>query len=358
MYINKIHYLCNVDRLIREGACIYKSTFIDLQNSFQKVVGTMTDIIEKLGYLSSGSRLRRIYEKLQIDGDKAYKEAEINFKASWFPVYYVLAQSPAPQTVMGITNKISFSHITVKNIVKELEKEGLVEIAPNPDDKRSKLIQLSNSGQKLLKQLEPLWWRFSQSLEQLMTDGHPDIQNILQRIDRSVTKIPLNERVTEENRSPICILDYRPSLKKHFYQLAAPWLLDVLNGALETEDRFTLHNPDIAYVKPGGFVFFAQYQDKIVGCVALKRLDDDTFEFAKLFIKNDYRQLGIATKLIERCISRCIENQARELWLQTTMGMPKAHQLYYKLGFEDKEAPPQMEVLQRTEKIMYLDLTK
>ena len=204
----------------------------------------MTNIIDKLGYLSSGSRLRRIYEKLQIDGDKVYREAGINFKASWFPVYYTLAQSTGPQTVMGITSQISFSHITVKNIVKELEKEALVEIAPNPGDKRSKLIQLSTTGQKLLKQLVPLWRKFAQSLEQLMTDGHPDIQNILQRVDRAVTKVPLNERVTGARRSPICILDYRPSLKKHFYQLAAPWLLDVLNGEIANENRLTLHRSE------------------------------------------------------------------------------------------------------------------
>lgn len=315
----------------------------------------MADIIEEIGYLSSGSRFRRIYEKLQIDGDKVYKEAQVNFKASWFPVYYVLSKSTGPQTVMGITHQISFSHITVKNIVKELEKESLVVVSPNPEDKRSKLIQLSADGQKLLKQLEPLWKKFSQALQQMMTSGHPDIQNILQRIDQEVTKRPLTQRVAKDATSPVFILDYRPSLKQHFYKLAAPWLLDVLDGALETEDRFTLHNPDIAYVKPGGFVFFAQYEGKVVGCVALKRLDDNSFEFAKLFVKTEYRQLGIATKLIERCITRCIENQAAELWLQTTLRMTKAHQLYYKLGFQDRAAPPQMDVLERTEKIMCID---
>ena len=63
-----------------------------------------------------------------------------------------------------------------------------------------------------------------------------------------------------------------------------------------------------------------------------------------------------ATKLIERCISRCIENEATELWLQTTIGMPQAHKLYYKLGFKDKDAHSQMDVLERTEKIMCLEL--
>ncbi|TFF38512.1 GNAT family N-acetyltransferase [Mucilaginibacter psychrotolerans] len=117
-----------------------------------------------------------------------------------------------------------------------------------------------------------------------------------------------------------------------------------------------MHNPDQAYLLNGGFIFFAMLDDKCMGKVALKRLDEDSFEFAKLFVYPEARGLGVATKLIERCISRCRENDAKELWLQTTMSMPQAHKLYYKLGFEDKAAPKQMDVLNRTEKIMVIDL--
>ena len=316
----------------------------------------MTGILEKLGYLAGASRFRRISEKLYIDGDKIYKEAGLDFKASWFSVYYVLAKSRQPQTVMDITNQIAFSHITVKNIVKELDKEKLIDISPNPTDKRSKLISLSDKGFDLLKKLEPIWLPFSIALKNVLTSGHPDITNILKRIDVEIIRNPLNKRVRSQNQDPVLILDYKPSLKKYFYELVGPWLLGILNGVLEEEDKFTLHNPDIAYVQEGGFLFFVKYQEEIVGCVALKRLDEDSFEFAKLFINPNFRNLGLATKLIERCITRCKENEARELWLQTTLSMPQAHKLYNKLGFNDKDAPQQMTVLIRTQKIMCLDL--
>lgn len=316
----------------------------------------MSDIVEKLGFLAGGSRFRRIYEKLQIGGDKVYKEAAIDFKSSWFPVYYVLSKSPEPQTIMEITSQIAFSHITVKNIVQELDKHKLINIAPNSKDKRSKLISLSEKGYELLLKLEPVWLSFSNALKEILTAGHPDITNILNRIDIELNKSPLNERVTNLNENQIRVFDYRPSLKNNFYDLAGPWLLAELNGVLEKEDEFTLHNPDVAYLNEGGFLFYASYLNNIVGCVALKRLDENCFEFAKLFIDPNYRNLGIATKLIERCISRCKENYARQLWLQTTLRMSQAHQLYYKLGFLDREAPPQMTVLKRTQKIMCLNL--
>ena len=253
---------------------------------------------------------------------------------------------------MEIASQVDFSHITVKNVLRELEKAELIMLEVNPADKRSKLASLSRKGKNLLKKLGPLWLSFTKALKELFDAGHPDLINILDRIDRASQAFPINERVATKEKDIISIIDYRPSLKQHFYDLAAPWLKDVLNGELEEEDKYTLANPDKAYIETGGFLFFAKCKDEIVGCVVLKRLDESSFEFAKLFIDPNFRKMGIATKLIERCITRCMENEVDTLWLQTTMSMPQAHKLYYKLGFDDAPAPPQMNVLNRTEKIM------
>ena len=316
----------------------------------------MTDILVQLGHLAGATRFRRISEKLYVDGDKIYQEAGIDFKASWFSVFYVLAQAEAPLTIMTIAQHIDFSHISVKNVLRQLEAENLVRISPNPEDKRSKIAFLSLKGTQLLKQLEPLWVAFSSALKSVYDAGHPDLLSILNRIDGAIERYPITQRVQHPLREPVEIFDYRPSLKHYFYELAGNWLLEFLGGELEEEDKFTLHNPDKAYLAAGGFLFFAQYQSKIVGCVALKRLDENTFEFAKLFIDPAARNLGIATKLIERCITRCRENKATQLWLQTNMAMPEAHKLYDKLGFQDRRCPPQMTTLGRTQKIMCMDL--
>lgn len=316
----------------------------------------MSDIITKLGYLAAATRFRRISEKLQYDGDKIYQEAGIGFKASWFSVFYTLNIAQKPLTVSEIADEIGFTHITVKNVVREMEQVGLVKVSGHPQDKRAKHISVTATGKKLVGQLEKVWLPFSKMLQHLMETGHPDFLNIVSRIDREMEKSPIHERVKSLPDKNIVVLDFKPSLKKNFYDLAGPWLMGVLNGKLEEEDKFTLQNPDKAYLDTGGFVFYALNGTQVIGCVALKRLSEDTFEFAKLFIEPTARKLGAATKLIERCISRCKENQAKQLWLQTTMSMPEAHKLYYKLGFVDRKAPKEMAVLKRTEKIMVLDL--
>jgi DNA-binding MarR family transcriptional regulator/N-acetylglutamate synthase-like GNAT family acetyltransferase len=316
----------------------------------------MTDKISKLGYLAGATRFRRISEKLYIDGDKIYQDNGINFKASWFSVFYVLATAEGPKTVLELAEEIGFTHITVKNVVRELETNGLVKIQDHPGDKRSKHISLTPKGKRLFVKLKEIWIPFAGTLKRILDTGHPDFLNIISRVDREISKHPIHQRMKQPDEGKIAVLDYKPSLKKYFYELAGNWLLGVLKGTLEEEDKFTLKNPDKAYLDKGGFLFFALHQNKVVGCVALKRLDENTFEFAKLFIDPSARNLGIATRLVERCISRCRENEATQLWLQTTMAMPEAHQLYYKLGFEDRKPPKQMDVLKRTEKAMVMDL--
>jgi len=314
----------------------------------------MHNTLNRIGYLATASRFKRISEHLQQDGDKIYQQKNIRFKASWFSVYYVLAKAEISLTVLEISQQIDFTHITVKNVLSELSREKLVVIKENPKDKRSKLVALSTKGRNLLSQLEPIWLSFSKALQELFQRGNPDMLNILNRLDYEIKNKPIHKRIDVIENDKVSILDYKPSHKGKFTNLTKPWLLEVLGGQLEVDDQHTLGNPEDAYLTTGGFIFFAKYKDQIAGCVALKRLDENSFEFAKLFVDPNFRKLGIATKLIERCISRCMENEAKELWLQTTMSMPQAHQLYYKLGFQDQSAPKQMEVLARTEKIMSL----
>ena len=117
----------------------------------------MSSTIEKLGYLAGAAHFRRISEKLYVDRDQVYKDAGLHFKASWFPVYYVLALSESPLTILQIAQQIDFSHITVKNVLRELEAAEYVSIEINPADKRSKLVSLSTKGQtNMRKTTSPL----------------------------------------------------------------------------------------------------------------------------------------------------------------------------------------------------------
>lgn len=160
----------------------------------------MADLITKLGFLSGGARLRRIYEKLQMSGDRIYADSGLEFRSSWFPVYYTLTSAPAPLTVMEITDQIAFSHITVNNILKELLAKKLVKIEPNPDDRRSKLVSLTKKGEALRDKLTPIWERIADAIHDVFTTAHPEIIAILESIDEQLDEKSLYSRVMNKTR--------------------------------------------------------------------------------------------------------------------------------------------------------------
>ena len=316
----------------------------------------MASTLETLGYLAGATRFRRISEKLYVDGDKIYQEAGIQFKASWFPVYYVLALSESPMTILQIAEQIDFSHITVKNVLRELEKAELVNIETNPADKRSKLVSLSIKGQKFIYRLKPLWIAFASALQKVFHSGHPDFMNILDRIDHQIERNPIYKQATQTEQEPIVVVDYKPELNKLFHELAGPLLTEELNGQLKEEDGVALEDPDADHFMNGGFYFYARYKDQIVGFVALKRLDDKAFEFTQPYIHPNYKNLEIEKLFLERSMTRCNENQAHELWLQTSIRKTDSHELYKTLGFVDNTAHPNMVVQEQTKRVLSLTL--
>lgn len=313
----------------------------------------MADVIEKLGYLAGGSRLRRIYQKLQIGGDKVYKEAGLNFKSSWFPVYYVLAKYISSQTIMEITHQIAFSHITVKNIIKELEKEGLAIVVPNPKDKRSKLVSLSDKGRILLKELEPIWMSFSKALKDVFDQGHPDMTNILSRIDTALNTIPLNERVNGQNEQEYTVKNAKPSEFARIGKLMVQVYSQLQGFPKESEqpDYYKMlanigeqtKKPNtelLVAVSPegkivGGVVYFSDM--KFYGSGGTATREQNASGFRLLAVDPLARGKGIGKLLSNECISKARGHKHYQVVIHTTKAMQIAWGMYENLGFKRSE---------------------
>ena len=313
----------------------------------------MTDVIEKLGYLASGSLLRRIYEKLQAGGDKVYKDAGLDFKSSWFPVFYVLSKSDAPQTIMDITNQITFSHITVKNITRELQKKQLIKIVSNPNDGRSKLVSLSEKGQDLLKDLQPLWDSFTITLKNVFETGHPDILKFLSNIDNTLDRVPLNQRILNEVGQEYIVRNAKQAEFKEVGNLMVdvysklegfpkpneqPAYYDMLSkvGELTKNPKTEL----IVVVSGtekimGAVVFFSDMKYYGSGGSATK--EKNACGFRLLAVDPDTRGKGIGKLLTAECIKRGKERKLSQLIIHTTMAMQIAWKMYENFGFKRSE---------------------
>jgi len=89
------------------------------------------------------------------------------------------------------------------------------------------------------------------------------------------------------------------------------------------------------YTPPEGRLLLAIYDDKIAGCVALRKFENDICEMKRLYVRPECRRKGIG-----KALSIAVINLAREIGysamrLDTVPRMKQAIELYYSIGFKD-----------------------
>lgn len=129
------------------------------------------------------------------------------------------------------------------------------------------------------------------------------------------------------------ILEFDDHLSKYVKILNVAWLQKYFY--IEENDELTLSNPQKYIIEKGGYIFFAQYNKQVVGTVSLLKIDDHTFELAKMAVDENFQDIGIGKKLIEHCLTFSQTNGIFKLVLYSNTKLKSAIHLYKKYGFEE-----------------------
>jgi DNA-binding MarR family transcriptional regulator len=79
--------------------------------------------------------------------------------------FYVLVGAEGPWTPTALAARVEMPLSTVLFRVGRLEKRGHAERIPNPDDRRSYLVRLTDDGQRLLRQARPRFRGYAEAVE-------------------------------------------------------------------------------------------------------------------------------------------------------------------------------------------------
>ena len=109
------------------------------------------------------------------------------------------------------------------------------------------------------------------------------------------------------------------------------WLgLDLCFQGFEQE----LENLPGKYAKPDGRLFLAYSDDKLAGCIAMRKLEDDICEMKRLFVRDGFRGQQIGVHLIKKLIDEARSEGYLKMRLDTfPPKMGKAVSLYESHGF-------------------------
>ena len=89
---------------------------------------------------------------------------------------------PQPAPMGPVANVLAMDRTTLTAAVKVLERRGLVESLADPDDRRSRLMKLSDAGTALLSAAVPIWTRVHGELDAELGEEMPSLRNTLTKI--------------------------------------------------------------------------------------------------------------------------------------------------------------------------------
>ena len=129
------------------------------------------------------------------------------------------------------------------------------------------------------------------------------------------------------------IIPFSIELKEPIKTLNLEWLHKYFK--VEPKDEKVLSDPQGEIIDKGGMIFYAQYNNQILGTVSLLKIDNTTFELTKMAVSDGNQGLGIGKKLMEHCLTQAKEKGIQQLILYSNRKLKPAIHLYESFGFTE-----------------------
>jgi|APSaa5957512535_1039671.scaffolds.fasta_scaffold107845_1 DNA-binding MarR family transcriptional regulator/GNAT superfamily N-acetyltransferase len=299
------------------------------------------DLLQSVGSLGLGSRLKRLSDQLMQDGILVYRDSGVDFEPRWFPVFLYLKET-GPSAVMDIARGIGVTHPTISQVSKEMINAGLVAAYKDTKDKRKRVLALTMDGKAKAKGLESVWLEIGESLQEVIDEAAVDFLENIQSIEHALERKSFHKRFQERHRKPVHsieLLTFTEALTGDFQRLNEEWISEFFE--MEEEDRKTLDDPAKAIIDPGGEILFARdkISHEVLGTCALLRRDDAVCELAKMAVSGAARGKGIGRLVGEEAVRIAREMGFMKLYLESNSVLSPALGLYRELGFVQMEFP-------------------
>jgi GNAT superfamily N-acetyltransferase len=129
------------------------------------------------------------------------------------------------------------------------------------------------------------------------------------------------------------IIPFDPLYSADFKNLNLDWLNKYFR--VEPHDDEVLGDPEKYIIEPGGIIFFAREGKRILGTVALMKIEDDVFELTKMAVTPQAQGKRIGHKLMDYALEYAKNQAWTSLILYSNRKLKNAIYIYKKYGFEE-----------------------
>ncbi|MAL80247.1 MAG: transcriptional regulator [Sneathiella sp.] len=158
------------------------------------------DFVRGKGYLTLGTRLKRIGDRLQADVQQLIDADGIAVQTGQYPLLAALDEL-GPLTVGDLAAALGVSQPGVTRSIGQLVRAGVVKAVRGRTDQRTKVVTLTARGRALVDQgKHSLWPLIAQTLAEICGDRRAPLLDQLDHLEAALTEKSLLRRVTSRDR--------------------------------------------------------------------------------------------------------------------------------------------------------------
>jgi GNAT superfamily N-acetyltransferase/DNA-binding MarR family transcriptional regulator len=248
----------------------------------------------------------------------------------------VLASKGA-DSVVNIAKEINHSHVSVSKIVKEMKARDLIESYKSSDDSRVTLVALNSKAKAMVPQMKKQCDAIDAAMRELKDETGIDLWEAVSVVERHLRYRPISARVDVDS-SDIKVVDYAPKYREAFKSLNVEWISKYWE--LEEPDFKALDDPEGYILNQSGLILIALDKGEPIGCCALIKQADDTFELAKMAVSPKAQGKGVGLLLGKSIVERAKLMGVKRLYLESNSVLKPAIRLYEKIGFKHIKGAP------------------
>jgi DNA-binding MarR family transcriptional regulator len=226
--------------------------------------------------------------------------------------------------VRAIRARLELDSGYLSRLLRMLEREGLVEVQPDPRDRRVRTVRLTPAGREERAVIDRRSDEVARSLLEPLADKHRlQLVDAMALVERLLAAGAVEFRVEDptDRVARRCVESYFEELATRFESgFDLGWSLD----------------SELAeYAPPRGLFVVAWLREDPVGCGGLKFLEPGIADVKRMWTDPDVRGVGVGRRLLAELERQASERGATAIRLETNRALVEAIALYRSAGYEE-----------------------
>jgi DNA-binding MarR family transcriptional regulator/GNAT superfamily N-acetyltransferase len=227
----------------------------------------------------------------------------------------------APPSTQALRARLGLDSGYLSRLLRYLERDGLIEVVPDPADRRRRLVGLTEAGRDRWAELE------RRSDEQARLIVGPLAGRQRERLARALSEADLLVRAATVTFEPVDPASpvAREVVGRYFAEIGRRFGFDP-SGETEKDTKLL--------IPPSGVFVVALSDGDPVACGGLGAIAPQVGELKRMWVHDDWRGAGLGSRLL-----RHLEDQARGLGhnvvrLDTNAALAEAIGMYERAGYQ------------------------